>query len=125
MRFDRFIQPAGTSGRIILAKEFDSELGNGGKVYLNIGASQGLKVGDYLRATRTFEAIAHDSVESLSFISPTLEPTQTHQPSLNINFLSRTNNPNVHVADIPRKNIKKIVILSITPTTATNIIMFS
>jgi len=125
IRFDRFIQPAATSGRIILAKEFDSELGNGGKVYLNIGANQGLKVGDYLRATRTFEAIAHDSVESLSFMSPTLEPTQAHQPSLDANFLSRTNGPDVHVADMPRKGIGEIVILSVTPTTATGMIVFS
>jgi len=125
IRFDRFIQPAGASGRIILAKDFDSELGNGGKVYLNIGANQGLKVGDYLRATRSFEAIAHDPVESLSFKSPALEPTQSRQPSMDANFLSRTNGPDIHLADMPRKSIGEIVILSVTPTTATGMIVFS
>jgi hypothetical protein len=125
MRFDRFVQRSGTSGRIILAKDFDSEMGNGGKVYLNIGASQGLKVGDYLRATRSFEAIAHDSVEALSFKSPTLEPTQKIHPSLDATFLNRTNGPDIHVADMPRKGIGEIVILSVTPTTATGMVVFS
>ena len=125
LRFDRFVPASGTSGRIILAKDFDSELGNGGKVYLNIGANQGLKTGDYVRATRTFEAIAHDSVESLSFKADTLEPTQARQPSLDADFLSRTNGPNVHVADMPRKSVGEIVILSVTPTTATGMIVFS
>lgn len=125
MRFDRFIPASGTSGRIVLAKDFDSELGNGGKVYLNIGASQGLKTGDYLRVTRTFEVVAHDSVDSLSFQSPAMEPTQARQPSLDANFLSRTNGPDVHVADMPRKGVGEIVILSTTPSTATGMIVFS
>ena len=78
MRFDRFAPANGqVNGRIILAKDFDSEMGNGGKVYLNIGANQGLKVGDYLRAVRSYETTARDAVESLSFKSPALEPTQT------------------------------------------------
>jgi len=56
MHFDRFAPSNGqVSGRILLAKDFDSELGTGAKVYVNVGASQGLKVGDFLRAVRTYQ----------------------------------------------------------------------
>ena len=41
------------SGRIVLAKDFDLLLGNGSKIYMNVGANQGVKVGDYFRAVRT------------------------------------------------------------------------
>src|ERR1700758_3168517 len=41
IRFDRFLPPSGkASGRIIMAKDFDSQLGTGHKVYINIGANQ-------------------------------------------------------------------------------------
>src|SRR5439155_5607393 len=78
MRFDRFAPPNGQlSGRIVLAKDFDSELGTGGTVYVNLGANQGLKVGDFLRAVRTPVTVVHDAVDSLSFKSTTTEETQT------------------------------------------------
>lgn len=125
LRFDRFIPPTGTSGRIVLAKDFDSELGNGVKVYLNIGSNQGLKVGDYLRASRTYEATAHDSVDSLSFDVTAMEPTQARQPSLDANWMGRTNGPDIHIADMPRRSVGEIVILSTTPSTATGMIVFS
>jgi hypothetical protein len=126
MRFDRFALANGqVNGRIILAKDFDSEMGNGGKVYLNIGANQGLKVGDYLRAVRSYEATAHDAVESLSFKSPALEPTQTRQPSLNPTFLSKTNGPEVHTSEMPLRAVGEIVIIGITPTTATGMVVYS
>jgi hypothetical protein len=126
MRFDRFAPANGqVNGRIILAKDFDSELGNGGKVYLNIGANQGLKVGDYLRAERSYLTTAHDSVDSLSFDAPALEPTQRRQPSIDPTFLSRTNGPEIHVAEMPRRAVGEIVILGTTPTTATGMIVYS
>src|SRR4029077_18140915 len=40
-RFDRFVPKTGkTSARIVLAKDFDSTLGTGMKVYMNLGANQ-------------------------------------------------------------------------------------
>ena len=78
MRFDLFAPSNGQlSGRIILGKDFDSEMGSGGKVYLNVGTNQGLKLGDFVRATRTYEVTAKDPVESLSFAAAVQEPTQT------------------------------------------------
>lgn len=125
MRIDRFAPATGASGRIVLAKDFDSELGNGAKVYLNIGSNQGLKPGDYLRATRSYEAIMQDPVDSLSFKSPALEPTQARQPSMDAGWMYRTNGPEIHIADMPRKAVGEIVIISTTPTTATGMIVFS
>ena len=55
------------SGRIVLAKDFDLLLGNGSKIYMNVGGNQGVKVGDYFRAVRTYEADLRDPVDSLSF----------------------------------------------------------
>jgi len=126
MRFDRFAPANGqVSGRIILAKDFDSELGTGGKVYLNIGANQGLKVGDFLRAERNPTTVVHDAVDSLSFKSSANQPTQTKQVDIDPKFLTRTGGPAVHTADMPRRAVAELVVLGTTPSTATGMIVFS
>lgn len=126
MRVDRFAPSNGQlSGKIIMAKDFDSELGTGGKVYLNIGSNQGLKVGDYFKAVRSYETTARDSVDKLSFRAPSLDPTQLKQPSVEPGFLNRTNGPEIHVAEMPRRMIGEIVILGTTPSTATGMIVYS
>ncbi len=126
MRLDRFAPANGqTSGRIILAKDSDSELGNGGKVYLNIGANQGLKVGDYLLAIRSYRATRQDSVDKLSFSAPALEPTQKRQPSIDPALFGKTNGPEIHVAEMPRRAVGELVIIGTTPSTATGMIVYS
>jgi hypothetical protein len=126
IKFDRFAPANGQlNGRIILAKDFDSELGTGGKVYLNIGANQGLKVGDFLRAERSFDAVAHDAVDSLSFYATTVESTQAHPVIMNPTFLDRTKGPVTHAADMPHKAVGELVIIGTTPTTATAMIVFA
>jgi hypothetical protein len=126
MRFDRFAPANGqTSGRIILAKDFDSELGNGGKVYLNIGSNQGLKFGDYLRAVRSYDSTAHDPVDSLSFKAVNMDPTQAKEPAVDPGFLGKTDGPVIHVAEMPRRGLGEIVIIGTTPTTATGMIVFT
>jgi hypothetical protein len=126
MRFDRFVLTNGQlSGRIILAKDFDSELGTGGKVYLNIGTSQGLKVGDFLRASRTYEATAHHPVDKQSFRAFTKEPTQSKQTLVDPGFMDRTSGPVVHTSEMPRRAVGEVLILAVTPSTATGMIVFS
>ena len=44
------------TGRIVLGKDFDTMLGTGMKLYLNVGANQGVKVGDYFRVVRSYTA---------------------------------------------------------------------
>ena len=81
---DRFAPPsAKPRGRIVLANEFDTvSMGSRSKVYLNIGGNKGLKVGDYLRATRTYDYSFHDPVEGMSFSAFNMEDTQKDPPAL-------------------------------------------
>lgn len=126
LRFDRFAPANGkTSGRIVLAKDFDSELGTGMKVYVNVGANQGVKVGDYMRAFRAYTADLKDPVDTLSFAASTTEDTQKNPPAIEPTMLTTGKGPRIHVADLPRRAVGEIVILSTTPSTATGMIVFA
>lgn len=125
-QFDRFAPPNGKlSGRIVMAKDFDSELGSGMKVYLNLGANQGVKAGDYFRAVRSYEADLHNPVDSLSFKASVAEDTQAKPPSIELHMFTKNKGPDIHVADLPRRAVGEIVVISVTPTTATGMIVFA
>ena len=126
IRFDRFLPATNkTSGRIVMGKDFDSELGTGHKVYINLGSNQGVKIGDYYRAVRSYEADLHDPVDSLSFKAAISEDTQKKMPSIDPNFLTRTNGPTIHVRTLPRRAVGELVIIGVTDTTATGMIVFA
>jgi hypothetical protein len=126
LRFDRFAPPSGKlSGRIVVAKDFDSELGTGSKVYLNVGANQGVKVGDYFRAVRSYTADLRDPVDSLSFKASTNEDTQMKQPSFEPKMFTKTSGPAIHVADLPQRAVGEVVVISTTATTATGMVVFA
>jgi len=126
LRFDRFAPPNGkASGRIVLARDFDSELGTGAKVYMNVGTNQGIKVGDYFKAVRSYSADRNDPVDSLSFKASYTDDTQKHPPSVEGGMFTRSNGPNIHVADFPRRAVGEIVVLDATPTTSTGMIVFA
>jgi hypothetical protein len=126
VRFDRFAPPSGKlSGRIVVAKDFDSELGTGSKVYLNVGANQGVKVGDYFRAVRSYTADLRDPVDSLSFKASTNEDTQMKQPSFEPKMFTKSNGPVIHVADLPQRAVGEVVVISTTATTATGMVVFA
>ncbi len=125
-RFDRFMPSNGkASGRIVLAKDFDLLLGTGSKIYMNVGANQGVKIGDYLRAVRSYEADLRDPVDSLSFKASTAEDTQKVPPSIEGHMFTRTKGPSIHVADMPRRAMGEIVVINVTPTTATGMLVFA
>jgi hypothetical protein len=126
LRFDRFL-PTGSkvSGRILMGKDFDSQLGTGQKVYFNVGSNQGVKVGDYFRAVRNYETDLHDPVESLSFRASTSEDTQKKQASVDPGLFEKSNGPVIHVKDLPRRAVGEIVVIGTTPTTATGMIVFA
>ena len=126
MRFDRFLPTSSkVSGRIVMARDFDSELGTGQKIYFNVGSNQGVKVGDYFRATRQYEVDLHDQVDSLSFKAALSEDTQKKQASVDPNFLTKSNGPIIHVRDLPRRAVAEVVVIGTTPTTATGMIVFA
>jgi hypothetical protein len=126
IRFDRFLPPSNRlSGRIVMGKDFDSQLGTGHKVYINVGANQGVKVGDFFRAVRSYEADLKDPVDSLSFKAAIAEDTQKKTPSVDPTMFTKSNGPVIHVRDLPRRAVGEIVIIAVTPTTATGMIVFS
>jgi hypothetical protein len=126
LRFDRFL-PTGSkiSGRIVMGKDFDSELGTGQKLYLNVGSNQGVKVGDYFRAVRNYDEDLRDPVDSLSFKAAISEDTQKKQPSFDPGLWERGNGPVIHVRDLPRRAIGEIVVIGTTPTTSTGMVVFA
>jgi len=126
LQFDRFAPSNGKAGgRIVLAKDFDSELGSGMKVYMNLGSNQGIKAGDYFRAFRSYEADLHNPVDSLSFKASTAEDTQAKPPSIEKAMFTKSSGPTIHVADLPRRAVGEIVVLEVTPTTSTGMIVFA
>ena len=126
LRFDRFLPTSSkVSGRIVMGKDFDSVVGTGQKVYFNVGANQGVKVGDYFRAVRNYEEDLHDPVDSLSFKAAISEDTQKKQPSFDPAMFTKGNGPVIHVRDLPRRAVGEIVVIGTTPTTATGMVVFA
>lgn len=124
--FDRFLPASNkVSGRIVMAKDFDSELGTGHKVYLNVGSNQGVKIGDYFRAVRNYGTDLKDPVDSLSFKAAVSEDTQKKMPSFDPHMFTKTNGPVIRVEDMPRRAVGEIVIIGVTDTTATGMIVFA
>ena len=128
LRFDRFAPPSGKlTGRIVLAKDFDAVLGTGMKLYMNIGSSQGVKVGDYFRAVRSYNADLNDSVDSLSFRASTTEDTQKRQPRIEPSLMNMSygKGPVIRVHDLPQRAVGEAVVIGVTPTAATAMIVFA
>jgi len=126
IRFDRFL-PASSkvSGRVVMGKDFDSEMGTGHKLYINVGSNQGVKIGDFFRAVRSYDADLNDPVDSLSFKAAIAEDTQLKTPSVDPKMFTKNNGPVIHVRDLPRRSVGEIVIIGVTDTTATGMIVFS
>jgi hypothetical protein len=126
VRFDRFL-PASSkvSGRIVMARDFDAVLGTGQKVYMNVGANQGVKIGDYFRAVRNYVEVINDPVDSLSFNAAISEDTQLKQAAVDPPMFEKHNGPVIHVKDLPRRAVAEIVVIGVTPTTTTGMIVFA
>jgi hypothetical protein len=61
-KFDRFAPPNGKAlAMVIAAKQYQVEAGNNDIVYVNLGNSQGVKVGDYFRVFR-YQGTQHEKV---------------------------------------------------------------
>jgi hypothetical protein len=126
LRFDRFLPTNGkASGRIVLAKDFDGEVGTGMKVYINLGSNLGVKAGEYFRVFRPYEDDLHNSVDSLSFKASASEDTQRKPAAVEANWFTKTGGPVIHVRDLPRRAVAEVLVLSTTPTTSTGMIVFA
>ncbi|MFZ3264209.1 MAG: hypothetical protein WA172_09415 [Terriglobales bacterium] len=124
--FDRFAPANGKlTGRVVLGKDFDTVIGTGMKLYLNVGANQGVKVGDYFRVVRSYSADVHDPVDSLPFKTGMSEDTQLHSPTFEANYFTKGKGTNIHVADLPRRAVGEIVVVGTTPTSASAMVVFA
>lgn len=114
--FPQFQPPKNTAhGRIILGKDFDVYFGEGKKFFINIGSSQGLKVGDYLRVTRAYDLDDFDPSDRASLYSTIYEDDQKNEPPLDAKRLR----------EVPPRGLGEAIILLTTPTTATAMVTFS
>ncbi|MGB7642236.1 MAG: hypothetical protein WBL82_13210, partial [Terriglobales bacterium] len=110
---------------IILGKDFDTILGAGVKLYLNVGSNQGVKAGDYFRVVRSYTSTLRDPVDSLSFKAQISEDTQLASPTFEANAFTKGKGPNIHVEDLPRRAVGEIVVLSTTPTSSAAMVVFA
>jgi len=118
--FDRFASPNGkATGQIVLAKDFDQFLGTGKKAYINIGADKGLKVGDYLRATRTYEEALKNEGDAPSYRA-IAKSTATEDTQKDPTLL-----PTSRLNELPRRTLGEMVVLGVYPHSATVMIATS
>ena len=114
VKLDRFAPPNGkTVGRIIMGNEFDTMLGTRSTAYLNIGEDKGLKVGDYLRATRTYSYSYHDHEAGMSLKASAHEDTQKDPYKL----------PRGDESSLPRRTLGDMIVLEVHRKSATVMIL--
>ncbi|HEX6881015.1 MAG TPA: hypothetical protein VF135_11670 [Terriglobales bacterium] len=111
-KFQVFAPYGGTAGRIIDGKEFDKILGTGQKVYVNVGANQGVHPGDYLRITRNYNPSEMAPVDRYSLDSPYVMDEAQDAVKLTKSDYKK----------LPARGIGEMVVLSVTPETATGMI---
>ena len=128
--FQEFAPYSGTAGRIIDGKEFDQVLGTGSKVYVNIGANKGIKPGDYLRVTRNYDPKEMDPVDALSLKAPSGEDTMKDERKSNASSMLK-DVPYIGGGDkgnekrFPYRGVGELIVLSVTPETATAMVTFA
>ena len=103
----------GVIGRIIEAQYFDFYPGKGHIVYLNLGANRGLKPGDYLRITRAFHSTS--DLPAIDRYTERADTTDTTSKDPIKVTPSRAKG-------MPRHGVGEVMVLSVTPKTATAII---
>jgi outer membrane protein OmpA-like peptidoglycan-associated protein len=115
-KWDRFAPPNGLlGGRIVGAKDFDSQVATGHKVYLNVGSSQGVKAGDYFRAVRDYRIASMNEVDALSYKASVADDTQKNPPIF----------PKSRLGELPRRSLGEMVVLNVSPSSATAMITFA
>ncbi len=116
---NRFVPANGkTTGHIVMAQEYGGIIGNKDKVYLDIGSNQGLKPGDYLRATRTYEQTMKDETDSLGAKAAVPDYATYEKPKF-IEPMPKAHEALKNVVDLPRRTLGEMIVLHTTPVSAT------
>jgi len=112
-KFDQFpTGPTNVTARIVMAHEFDTVVAPGQKVYLNVGADKGVKIGDYFRVVRGYDPAKGHRVEALAYKMPYVDDTQ--KTPLKV--------PPGKYASLPRHVVAEMIVLNVTATSATAMI---
>ena len=98
-----------------MTKDFDTQVSTGQKVYLSVGADKGVKVGDYFRAVRSYDTAKIDPVDALAYKMPPSEDTQKNQVRVTT----------AKYATLPIRALGEMIIIGVTPTSATAMITMS
>ncbi len=115
--FDRFAPPNGKLiGQIVMARWFDNQVATGNKVYLDVGADQGIKPGDYLRVVRRYVDYYKVDVDAMSFYG-VMNDTN--------NYADLSKITTAHLKEFPRMSLGELVVLSVTPHTSVGMITMS
>ncbi len=113
---ERFpVGAAQLSGRILAARDFEQYLGAGRKVYIDLGAQQGLKSGDYFRIVRGYERRDVDVADANIRHSRSADDTQKLMVKL----------PEQRLSELPRRVVGEVIVLSTQPNSATAMITFA
>lgn len=104
--------PGATHGRIVMAREFDTQVGTGQKVYLSVGSNKGVKVGDYFRAVRGYDFDKIDPADVNATNAPVGDDTQKYPGKID----------KALAAQMPLRNLGEMIVLNVTPTSATAMI---
>lgn len=111
--FQRFPADSGhLTARIIMAREFDAEVGRGQKVYLNAGTNKGVKVGDYFRAVRGYDPKKLNYIHTISNKAPIGEDTQKVTGKLTPETAEK----------LPIRALGEMIVISVTDSSATAMI---
>jgi outer membrane protein OmpA-like peptidoglycan-associated protein len=113
---DRYAPPSGKpQGRIIMGHEFDGYLGAKSVGVVNIGEDKGLKVGDYLRVTRTYSRTYRDPEAGLAMHATANEDTQADS----------YNPAKIDVASLPLRTLGDMIVLEVRKKSATAMVVTS
>jgi len=99
-------------GMIVMSNEFDNVFGLHKIVYINLGSRAGLKPGDYLRISRTYDPNKMPEENRLTMDSPGYDPTQRHQLTVSPRSMKNW----------PVKGLGELMVISATSDTATCIV---
>lgn len=115
VNLDKFAPPSGrTQGRIVMGHEFDGYLAAKSTAVVNIGADKGLKVGDYLRVTRTYTRTYSNPEASLAMHATATEDTQANPYAENKN-----------VSAWPMQTLGDMIVLEVRRKSATALVVTS
>lgn len=103
------------TGRIVMGHEFDGYLGAKSMGVIDMGENKGLKVGDYVRVTRTYARTYHDPEAGLAMKANANEDTQ----------VDAYNMGRIDVASLPLRTLGDAIVVEVRKKTATVMVVNS